>query len=110
MYYWCSQEKPALWAQILEANEADEDEVERFVDAPAPDEVPVEVLGESAGTAQQDADKPVQADDAAPAKGGSGGQRLLQGYDMAKRCAAASLHHAASASLQWQVPCICFGM
>ena len=83
--YWCSQEKPALWAQILEANEADEDEVERFVDAPAADEVPVEVPGDTAEAAQQDADKSAQADEAAPAKGGSGGQRLLQGYDMAKR-------------------------
>ncbi len=89
-----------MWAQILEANEADEDEVERFVDAPAPDEAPVEVPGTDAEAAQQDADKSVQADEAAPAKGDSGGQRLLQGYDMAKRWAAASLPCIARANLQ----------
>lgn len=87
--HWYSQEKPALWAQILEANEADEDDVEHFVDAPAPDEAPVGVPGETAGAAWQGPDTAQQADAAAPAQDGSGGQRLLQGYDMAKRSTAA---------------------
>lgn len=88
---WCPQEKPALWAQILEANEADENEVEHFKDAPALDEEPSEAPGTSDEAAAKDSNSAKEAGAAEPAKDAGGAHRLLEGYDMAKRWAAAAL-------------------
>ena len=81
----CSQEKPALWAQILEANEADEDEVEHFVDAPALDEG----SPTSGARIEAPAEKAVLAEAAAtdkePGQGTIVKAKMMNGYDIAKR-------------------------
>jgi hypothetical protein len=79
-----TQEKPALWAQILEANDASDYEVEHFVDAPALDESPAEApAAETAAAEDTDGKDKVAGTEAA--KSFNGARGLLQGYDMAKR-------------------------
>ena len=81
----CIQEKPQLWAQILEASEAQDDEVEHFVDAPALDEdapttgARIEAPAEKVGLAEAAAanKQPGQAAIVTP--------RTMNGYDIAKR-------------------------
>ena len=84
MKFRVAQEKPALWAQILEANDASDYEVEHFVDAPALDESPAEApaAGTAAAEKTQGKDKAAGAE---AAKSPAGARSLLQGYDMAKR-------------------------
>ncbi len=79
-----AQEKPALWAQILEANDASDYEVEHFVDAPALDESPA-VAPAAEVAADADTDGKDKAAGTEAARGPNGAHTLLQGYDMAKR-------------------------
>lgn len=80
----CTQEKPALWAQILEANDASDYEVEHFVDAPALDDSPAEAPAAEPAAAEETHGKDKGAG-AEAANSPNKARSLLQGYDMAKR-------------------------
>ena len=82
--FWVAQEKPALWAQILEANDASDYEVEHFVDAPALDESPAEAPAAEPAAAEETHGKDKGAG-AEAANSPNEARSLLQGYDMAKR-------------------------
>ena len=74
-----------MWAQILEASEAQDDEVEHFVDAPALDED----LPTPGARVEAPAEKAVLAEAAAtdkePGQGTIVRAKTMNGYDIAKR-------------------------
>ena len=81
----CIQEKPQLWAQILEASEAQDDELEHFVDAPALDEdapTPEARLEASAGKVMS---AEAAAADKEPDQAATVRPMTMNGYDIAKR-------------------------
>lgn len=81
----CTQEKPQLWAQILEASEAQDDEVEHFMDAPALDKD----TSTSEARLEASAGKAVSAEAAAadkqPGQAAVVTPKSTNGYDIAKR-------------------------
>ena len=81
----CVQEKPQLWAQILEASEAQDDEVEHFVDAPALEEDAPTLGASNEAPAEKAALAEAAATDKEPGQAAVATPKTLNGYDIAKR-------------------------